>query len=42
MKVNIYRGNREEQKNTKTPYHSYTQTTHPPCVCAIFLPGGDV
>lgn len=27
-------------KNTKTPYHSYIQTTHPPCVCAIFLPGG--
>ena len=27
-------------KNTQTPYHSYIQTTHPPCVCAIFLPGG--
>lgn len=27
-------------KNTKAPYHSYMQTTHPPCVCAIFLPGG--
>ena len=41
MKVNIYRRNREEQKNTKTPYYSYTDHPSPLCVCDFFA-GGDV
>lgn len=27
-------------KNPQIPHTRNIQTTHPPCVCAIFLPGG--
>ena len=27
-------------KNPQIPPNRHIQTTHPPCVCAIFLPGG--